>query len=134
MDIHVGMNQSWLTKPSGAVPVAKPTLIFLPRSPKVNHWKSILTCGFCSVYIFTRFWIHGRCCGFSKVQKLRLIGALPWANTDGARAAAATPRPAAPILRIMSRRVLVNPFFSALLSMMAPGEDDGTWFVDAFTS
>ena len=66
------MNQSWLTKPSGAVPVAKPTLIFLPRSPKVNHWKSTVTCGFCSMKSLTRLWTQGRCCGFSKVQKLEL--------------------------------------------------------------
>src|SRR5262245_51466079 len=100
------MNQSWLTKPSGAVPVAKPTLIFLPRSPNGNHWKSTVTFWFCSMKSLTRLWIQGRCCGFSKVQKVRLVGAVPCADARRERGMPmAAPRLAAPMPCTNLRRV-----------------------------
>src|SRR6266540_5742419 len=107
-DSHVGISQSPVAKPSGAVPVAYPTLTFLPRSVKVKYWTSTEMLGNCCVYCCTRFCSHGRCCGFSHVQNVSFIGARVGAccadATRGTEGNAVTARPTAPV-RSRSRRL-----------------------------
>src|SRR5215475_1665405 len=66
------------------------------------------------MYWRTRLCSHGRCCGFSKVQKLRLTR-LAWPSAGDATAAA----PAAPIRAKASRRdtpLLLAPLTIGLFS------------------
>ena len=85
-------------------------LTFLPRSLKAKYWNSTETFGYCCVYWSIRFLSHGRCCGFSHVQKVSLTGArvgAPWAAPKAG--IPSTPTAAAPTLvrRRKSRLVVM---------------------------